>query len=269
VKNYMLVCAVWLVSATLASVVHAAPADDPGRVGVDEHIDADLALALPLRDQNRRVQRLNALFDGEKPVILQFAYYHCPMLCDLTLRELALRLRELGWKLGEDYRALTVSIDPTDSPLVAGEKREKLLELLPTRDAASWPFFVADDAAIGVLTARAGYRYYYEPKSRQYAHPAVTLVLTPNGRIARYLYGPLENASDLGLALREARAGRGGPTALIDRTLLSCFHYDPSTRRYAFLIGGVVRGGAALIALALAGTIGLFVRRERARLRTS
>ncbi len=268
-KRCSLACALAFAVVTLASLAHAAPSTEPGRVGVDEHIDEDLALALPLRDQNQRVERLDALFDGKKPVILQFAYYHCPMLCDLTLRELALRLRELGWKLGDDYRALTISIDPTDSPIVAGAKREKLLELLPARDAAAWPFFVADDAVIDTLTERAGYRYYFEPKSRQYAHPAVTLVLTPTGHIARYLYGPLSDAGDLGLALREARAGRGGPTAIVDRVVLSCFHYDPSTRRYALLIGGVMRGGAALIALALACTIGLFVRRERARLRTS
>lgn len=268
-KRRLLACALALVCATPASVAQAAPPNDPGRVGVDEHIGADLALALPVRDQNQRVRRLDALFDGKKPVILQFAYYHCPMLCDLSLRELALRLRELGWKLDEDYRALTISIDPTDSPLVAGEKREKLLELLPARDADAWPFLIADDAVIGRLTERAGYRYYYEPKSRQYAHPAVTLVLTPSGRVARYLYGPLEAATDLGLALREARAGRGGPSAIVDRVVLSCFHYDPSTRRYGLLIGGVMRGGAALIALALACTIGLFVRRGRARLGTS
>jgi protein SCO1/2 len=238
-------------------------------VGVDEHVGAELPRTLTLRDQNQETRSLAAAFDGKKPVILQFAYYHCPMLCDLTLRELALRLRELGWKLGEDYGALTISIDPKDSPLVAGEKREKLLELLPAHAADAWPFFVTDDAAIQALTERAGYHYYYARESGQYAHPAVTLILTPDGKIARYLYGPLEDARDLGLALREARAGRGGPTTLVDRTLLSCFHYDPSTRRYAFLIGGVMRGGAALVAVVLALAVWLFARRGRARLRTS
>jgi len=256
--------------ATWTLPARAEPARAPERIartGVDEHVGVGLPLGVTLRDQDDRRRTLAEAFDGKRPVILQFAYYHCPMLCDLTLRELALRLRELGWKLGDDYAALTVSIDPTDNPLVAGAKREKVLGLLPNHADAAWPFFVSDESTIQTLTERAGFRYYRDDSTGQYAHPAVTLVLTPRGTIARYLYGPLEDTRDLGLALREARAGRGGATALVDRTILSCFHYDPSTRRYALLIGGVMRGGAALIALGLALTIYLFVRRGRARLR--
>lgn len=263
--KYAILAASLLVLVTLCTdSAHAQPA--PERIGVDEHVGAQLPLDVTLRDQDNRRRELGEVFDGKRPVILQFAYYHCPMLCDLTLRELALRLRELGWKLGDDYRALTVSIDPSDNPLVAGAKREKVLGLLPSHPEAAWPFFVAGESSIAALTERAGYRYYHDEATGQYAHPAVTLILTPRGTIARYLYGPLEDAGDLALALREARAGRGGATALIDRTILSCFHYDPSTRRYALLIGGVMRGGAALIALALAVAIFLFVRRGRARL---
>jgi protein SCO1/2 len=256
---------VGLVVATLTLPARAEPPPAPDRVGVDEHVGAELPLAVTLRDQAGRRRSLAEVFDGKRPVILQFAYYHCPMLCDLTLRELALRLRELGWKLGGDYAALTISIDPSDLPLVAGSKREKVLALLPGHVEGAWPFFVSDASGIVALTERAGYRYYRDDSTGQYAHPAVTLVLTPQGKISRYLYGPLDDAQDLALALREARAGRGGTTALVDRVILSCFHYDPSTRRYAFLIGGVMRGGAALIALALALAIFSFVRRGRAR----
>ena len=268
-KPLLLAVLLFLLGVSFASPVHAELVGAPERVGVDEHIGAELPLGLTLRDQSRRSRALTDSFDGKRPVILQFAYYHCPLLCDLTLRELAERLHGLGWTLGSDYRALTVSIDPTDSPLVAGEKREKVLELLAAEGSDAWPFFTADQAAIDALTTRAGYRYYYEPTSGQFAHPSVTLILTPEGKIARYLYGPVNDAGDLALALREARAGRGGPTALIDRTILSCFHSDPSTRRYALLIGGVMRGGAALTALGLAATIALFARRGRARPRTS
>jgi protein SCO1/2 len=263
--KYVLTALALLLAVAVSLPLRAEGPPAPERVGVDEHLGAELPRET-LRDQNNRPRELSELFDGQRPVILQFAYYHCPMLCDLTLRELALRLRELGWKLGDDYAALTVSIDPTDNPLVAGSKREKMLGLLASHSDAGWPFFVADEPAIAALTERAGYRYYRDDATGQYAHPSVTLVLTPQGKIARYLYGPLTDARDLGLALREARAGRGGPTSLVDRTLLSCFHYDPATRRYALLIGGVMRGGAALIALSLAVAIGYFVRRGRARL---
>jgi len=242
----------------------AEPGPAASSVGVDEHVGAALPTGLVLRDQDDRLRPLESAFDGRRPVILQLAYYHCPMLCDLTLRELAGRLRELGWTLGADYRALTVSIDPHDTHLTAGAKRESVLELVPGHAAGVWPFFVTTPGTISALTSAVGYRYRYDERNHEFAHPAVTIVLTPAGKIARYLYGPITDVRDVRLALREARAGRGGASTLVDRVILSCFHYDPSSRRYALLIGVVMRGGAALIALALVGAIVAFVRRGRA-----
>lgn len=257
-------CAGAALCLALASRTQAGADVASNGVGVDERIDAALPSGLVLRDQDDRMQPLASAFDGEHPVILQLAYYHCPMLCDLTLRELAGRLRELDWRIGRDYRALTVSIDPSDTRLGAGAKRENVLALLPGHPAGAWPFYVATAATVTALTNAVGYHYRYDERTREFAHPAVTVVLTPTGKVSRYLYGPITRVRDVRLALREARAGRASGSSLVDRVILSCFHYDPSTRRYALLIGGVMRGGAAVVALALALTIAGLVRRGRA-----
>jgi protein SCO1/2 len=174
-------------------------------------------------------------------------------------------MRDVGWKLGSDYRALTVSIDPHDTPLTAAAKRANVLKLMHVSNDAAWDFSTASSAAIDQLANAVGFRYDYDAGTRQYAHPAVSVVLTPTGTVARYLYGPTIEQRTLSLALREARAGRGSPTAWVDRTLLACFRYDAATHRYEWLISSVMRGGATLSALLLGAAIAFFVRRGRAR----
>lgn len=233
------------------------------RVAVDEHVGTALPGDLTVTDQAGRRRTLADFSHSGKPVLLALAYYHCPGLCDISLRELASRLRELGWTLGSEYEALTISIDPHDTPISAGAKRSSVLGLMGVKDAAVWPFAVAEPSALARLTDALGYRYDYDAATHQYAHPAVSIVLTPELKIARYLYGPTLELQSIRLALREARLGRGGASALIDRTILSCYQYDPASHRYALLILTVMRGGAAIVALALAATIFVFARRVR------
>jgi protein SCO1/2 len=257
-----------LVVAVALMVPWGARADSKpvaARVGVDEHIGAALP-DLQLKDEHGEPVFLRELIGGNKPIVLSLAYYHCPGLCDIALRELATRLRDSGWKLGKDYDALTVSIDPTDTQLTAAAKRANLLRLLGSGpDLQAWPFTTATQPAIEQLTSALGYHYDYDAATKQYAHPAVSVVLTPAGEVARYLYGPTFEVRTLSLALREARAGRGSPTAWVDRTLLACFRYDSTTHRYEWLITSVMRGGAALFALLLAAAVLSFIRRGRTR----
>jgi protein SCO1 len=254
--------AIWMCAA--APLAHADGKPIAARVGIDERIGVQVPLELEITDHAGRVRSLRELLAPDRPLVLSLAYYHCPGLCDVSLRELATRLRDLGWKLGTDYRALTVSIDPHDTPLTASAKRINVLKLMRAADDAAWDFATASQAGIEQLTAALGYRYDYDAATRQYAHPAVSVVLTPSGSVARYLYGPTIEQRTLSLALREARAGRGSPTAWVDRTLLACFRYDAATHRYEWLISSVMRGGATLSALLLGAAIAFFVRRGRA-----
>jgi protein SCO1/2 len=256
-----------LCSAALSGNVRADVKPLAARVGVDEHVGSALPLDLVLTDQRGVRRTISEFLQHGRPLLLALAYYHCPGLCDISLRELATRLRDLGWKVGRDYTALTVSIDPHDTAPAAAAKRANVIQLmhLDPSAAGAWPFTAADPATLQRLTQTLGYRYDYDAPTHQYAHPAVSFAITPDGKIARYLYGPTLELGDIRLALREARLGRGGATALIDRTVLSCFQWDAKSHRYELLILGVMRIGAATIALLLALAIWLFARRGRQR----
>lgn len=235
-------------------------------VSVDERIGNALPLDAMVTDQTGQARPLATwLGQTDKPVLIAIAYYHCPGLCDVSLRELASRLRDLDWKLGKDYHAITISIDPHDTPATAAAKRSNVLTLLRASSSDDWPFVVASEPVIAQITSALGYHYSYDAPTKQYAHPAVSVVLTPAGTIARYVYGPTVEPGTLRLALREARAGRGGVSSLIDRTVLSCFRYDAATHRYQWLIQGVMRIGATLIAGLLAIAIIVFRHKGRAR----
>jgi protein SCO1/2 len=166
--------------------------------------------------------------------------------------------------LGRDYRAVTVSIDPKDNAPGASLKQHGLLQALGLLDAApSWPFLTGDKASIAPLAARLGFEYAYDPKSDQYAHPACAFVITPDGRISRYLYGVKFRPLDVRLALDEAARGKIG--GIVDRVLLACFRYDPAARRYGWYVRGVLRAGATLTLLVVGGGLALLWWRERRR----
>jgi len=262
-----------LVAATLAAAVVAASSPARARspvqeIDIEEHLGAALPLELPFVDENRRPVRLGDYFRDGKPVVLVLAYFRCPMLCDLVLRGVVDSLARQHLALGRDYRALTVSIDPKDTPAGASLKQHGLLQALGDLDAAaSWPFLTGAEPSIAPLAARLGFEYAYDPKTDQYAHPAVAFVLTPDGRISRYLYGVKFRPLDVRLALDEAAHGKIG--GIVDRILLTCFHYDPATRRYAVFVRGVLRGGAALTVVLVGAMLALLWWRDRRRSQVS
>jgi protein SCO1/2 len=239
----------------------------PEEISVDEHPGAQLPADLVLRDQEGRAVRLGDR-PGRRPLLLVLAYYRCPMLCDLVLRGLAQALAQLGWHPGRELDAVTVSIDPKDTPAAARLKQGHVLQTLGQPEAgAGWPFTVGDEASVRRLAERIGVHYVHDVRSDQYAHPAVALVLTPDGRVSRYLYGVSFRPFDLRLALTEAGGGQIGARGAVDRVLLTCFRYDPSARRYGFYVLGLLKGGGLLVLL-IAGTgLLVLIRRDRARQR--
>ncbi|KYF91625.1 hypothetical protein BE17_36090, partial [Sorangium cellulosum] len=200
-------------------------------------------------DMDGRSAPLAEHFDGVRPVLLVLAYYRCPTLCGLVLRGLVSGMAKLDYRLGEHYRALTVSFDPRDTPDAAARKRKATLSSLsalvkaraPAPDA--WPFLTGEPPELRALAGDLGFRSAYDAQTDQYAHPAAVFVLTPNGRISRYLYGIEFSALDLRLALLEASRGQVGTT--LDRVLMTCYRYDPASRRYGPHVAGFLRLGAA------------------------
>lgn len=233
------------------------------KVGFDQHLGAALPLELPFNDERGASGALGRHF-GARPVVLVLAYYGCPNLCSAVLQASTRALGQSGLQAGSDYEAVVVSIDPGERPGLAAHRKAAYLAGFGDADAAGgWHFLTGDAAAIERLAERVGFRYVYDSRLDQYAHPAGIVVATPEGRIARYLFGVQFNPRDLRLALVEAAdGGIGNP---VDRLLLLCYGYDPDTGGYGLLVMNVLRAGGTATALLIAGAILLMTRREKRR----
>ena len=221
-----------------------------------ERVPMDLAFTA----QDGRAVRLRDLL-GQRPAVLSLVYFDCPMLCGLVLTGAARGMRETGLELGRDFDALTVSFDPKDTTKVAAERQRGYLQAFGKPEAkAAWTFLTGADPEIKALTEAVGFKYAYDPQTKQFAHAAGLVVLTPDGRVSRYLYGIEFPARDLRLALVEAGEGRVGTS--FDRLLLTCFRYDPASRRYQPYVIGFIKLGSLAVLGALATTLGVFWRRE-------
>jgi protein SCO1/2 len=194
--------------------------------------------------------------------VLALVYYDCPMLCGLILSGMAKAMRENGLELGRDYEAVTVSFDPTEKPAQAAERRRGYLQSLGRDDQGRlWPFTVASEASARRLSDAVGFHYAWDEATGEWAHMAAIFVLTPDGKVSRYLYGIEYPPKDFRLSVVEAADGKVGTS--FDRFLLTCYRYDPASRKYEPYAWGFVRAGAAVVMVALFGLIAGLVWRER------
>lgn len=242
------------------------PAPVP-EVGIDQRLGERVPLNLPLRDEAGSAVTLGRYF-GERPVILALVYYRCPMLCTLVLNGLVRALNALTFAPGNEFEIVTVSIDPDETPEQAAAKKQQYLESYRRADAAAaWHFLTADASAVAELARSVGFRYRRDAASGEYAHASAIMILTADGRMARYLFGVEYAPRDLRLALVEAGEGRIGSP--IDQLLLLCFRYDPMTGRYSSLVLNAVRAGGIATIAGLGGFIVLMRRRDRRRHRAT
>jgi protein SCO1/2 len=231
-------------------------------VDLMQNLGAQIPMDLPFRDDQGRAVRLGDLFQG-KPVVLDFVYFRCPMLCTEALNGLVRAMRALAFNAGEQYRVITVSFDPRETSALAAAKKKLYVERYGRTGAArGWSFLTGDADSIRRLTGAAGFRYAYDPGLEQYAHATGLVVLTPRGRISGYEYGVEYAAGDLRLALVQAAAGAIGSP--VDKLLLYCYHYDPLTGRYGLLVTRTLRIAGLLTVLVMAAMIAWLSRRRRA-----
>jgi protein SCO1/2 len=231
-------------------------------IDVDEHLGLEVDRGLSFRDHEGKQVTIGDYLDGKRPVLITLNYYRCPVLCNVQLNELTETLRQLEWTAGDqNFRIVTVSIDPRETPEIAGPKRAAHLQALGRGDDVDWAFLTGDTLNIRLLAAQLGVSYVYDPEQDQYAHPAVIAFLSPEGKIARYVYGLSYAANDLKFALIEASEGRVGST--IDRLILSCFHYDATLGRYGPFAFGLMRIAGAVSVLLIGTALFVYRRRER------
>lgn len=240
----------------------ATPPKLPGRVAIAQKLDSQVPLDLMFRDESGKIVRLGDYFKSGRPVILDFMYYRCPMLCSTVLEGTTNTLTELKFDIGKEFDVITVSIDPRDTPGQATLKKDHYIKRYGRLGSASgWHFLTGADPSIKRLASSVGFEYAYDPQTDQFAHGAALLVLTPQGRVSRYFYGFEYKPRDLRLALVEASASRIGTAT--DQFLLLCFHYDPSTGKYSKTAMNIVRAGGVATILSLGGFIFIMLRNER------
>jgi len=230
------------------------------QVGIDQKLNQTIPLHLMFRDENGNPVEL-AQFFGQKPLILTLVYYNCPMLCTQVLNGVESGLKELPTDIGKQFDVVTISIDPTESHVLAKVKQEMYVGMYGRPGAAQgWHFLTGDEPQIKQLADAVGFRYAYDPDTKQFAHASAIMLLTPEGKISRYFYGIQFPSRDLRLGLVEASEGKIGTP--VDQVLLFCYHYDPATGKYGLLISRVIQAGGALTVLILGVAMLILFRGE-------
>lgn len=255
--------------AVLTLLAGGARADAPlpqilRQVSFDQHLNAQVPLELPFKDEAGRSVKLGDYFHG-RPVVLVLAYFRCPMLCTEVLNGLVLTMLDLPYRPGRDFDVLTVSFDDRETPKMAAAKKKTYVERYGRPGAdEGWHFLTGDKAAIKQLTDTVGFRFTYDARNDQFAHAAGIMILTPQGKVSRYLYGIDYAPRDFKLGLMEASHNKIGSP--VERAVLFfCFHYVPEEGKYGVVIMNFVRLGGVLTVLGIIIFVALMLRQEKRR----
>jgi protein SCO1 len=233
------------------------------QVGVKEKLGSPINLDLEFVAEDGYPVKLAKYFNQGRPVILNLVYYECPQLCSLILNGQLQTLRDIPWTPGNEYEVVTISIDPREHFGIAREKKAAYMSSFD-RPAPGWHFLTDHQGNAKRLAEQVGFGYKYDERIEQYAHPAAIMILTPEGKMARYLYGINYKARDMRFALAEAAEGR--MTMAVEKILLFCYQYDPHTNRYVLFATNFMKVGGTLIVGVFGWLWWRLVRADRRRM---
>lgn len=222
-------------------------------IGIEQKLGEQLPLETEFKDENGNIVKIGEYFNKEKPVILAFVYYECPMLCNEVLNGLSGTLRGISFDVGKEYDVVALSFDVRehDIPDLAKNKKASYMERYGRPGSEDgWHFLTGTQDSIDAVAKAAGFNYRWDEKSEQFAHAGGIMIVTPEGKMSRYFFGIDYAAKDVKFGLMESAENKVGNPA--DRLLLYCFHYDPSTGRYGLAIMRVVRIAAVFTILGMA-----------------
>ncbi len=214
-------------------------------IGIEEKIGNVLPLTTMFFDEKGNYVSLKEII--KKPTILNFVYYRCPGICSPILTELTSIVNFHEMEIGKDYQIVTISFDEREKFELAAAKRDNYMALVKKDiPAESWKFLSGDSASIHQITQAAGFNF--KRVGNDFIHAGALIVLSPEGKIARYLNGTKFLPFDVKMAITEAAEGRTGPT--ITKLLAYCYSYNPEGRTYVFNVTRVV-GGVILLCAAI------------------
>ena len=227
------------------------PADMGDKVGLTEKLGESIPLDLRFTEASGKTVTLSELITV--PTIIAPVYYHCPNVCNFLQNGLADVLRDVKLEPGKEFRVISVSFDETETSETARRSQTMYMTAMNNEfPAEAWTFLTGDIHTIHQLTDAAGYRFMRQGKD--FLHPVVILVVSPQGKIARYLHGTSFLPMDLTLALMEAAEGKQGQT--IRKLVSFCFSYDPEQKTYVF---NLLRISATVILTTLAGLLAFLI----------
>jgi protein SCO1/2 len=251
VKTKFFIFLIFIISLTFLrnnESVFANQNDKPkSQVGIDEKLGQTISNDITLIDESGNSVKLKDIIDNSKPVILSLVYFRCPGICSPLLSGVAETIGKMDLVAGHDYKIVTVSFDPTENYVMAAEKKKNYFKIIRNKIIPSdaWIFYTADSANIARLTDAVGFRYIKQ--GEDFIHSGVLTMLSPNGKVVRYLYGTDFNPFDMKMAIIEASEGKVGST--IAKVMTLCFSYDPEGRKYALNITRIAGGGVILFIL--------------------
>jgi protein SCO1/2 len=218
-----------LLSFTLCSLI-AISQPFSNEVGIDEHLNDTVPLNLQFLNEQNQLITLGQLID--KPTILSFVYFDCPGLCSPLQEGISDLIDRSDLLLGKDYNVITISFNFRDTPEKAVQKKANFTTKFSKEKAANWHYLTGDSAAVVKILSSVGYKI--KIAGVDYIHPSAIIMLSPKGKITRYLYGLTFLPFDLKMSVIEAQKGISQPT--INKVLQFCYTYEPEGRRYSLEI---------------------------------
>jgi len=217
---------------------------DP-EIGIVEKLGDTIPLDLWFLNENSDTVTLRQLID--KPTILFFVYFDCPNLCSPLMDGVADAVSKLDLALGTDYKIITISFNTKDTPEKAREKKVNFVQKISKENQKYWIYLTGVQENINEITSAIGYKY--KAQGLDFAHASAIYILSPQGKITRYLYGLTFLPFDVKMAIIEAQKGIARPT--INKILEYCFAYNPSSHTYTLQVTRIIGGFILLIALAV------------------
>lgn len=258
---------IWFILPVMLSVMFfgsvSAYADGTQKieVGITEHLDEYLPSDILLTDHTGKLVNLKQIIN--KPTVLCFVYYRCPGICSPLMNGLAESIANTDLVLGKDYQAITISFDSRETYGLGQKKRETYLKKIKGQDGSGWTFLTGDSANIAKATQALGFGYKFE--NNEFMHEGALMMISPDGKITRYLKGISFVPFEFKLALIEASEGKSAPTII--KVLKYCYSYDRKTESYSLDVTRITATMTLIFAFTL--LIYLLIRGRKRKLKSA
>lgn len=257
----IILLAVFLTSQPAYAQLNREQPDALQNLGIDEHLGDYIPLDAKFADSNGDSVLLGDLLEDGKPVLLNPLYYECPMLCGLVLDGTINVIEDMVWKPGKEFIVISISIDPEEDAELAARSKENYLSQMDSTTKAGWYFLTGKKSQIDKVVEAVGFRYKEIEDTGEFAHSAAIMLLSPDGKITRYLYGISYDEFNVRSALYESADGKIGNT--IDKVVMYCYQYDPDSGSYAPVAINIMKLGGLATLIILGIFLGSLWLREK------